>query len=114
MVTDYDSSSFEEVCALADAEGARRSEPDEVARLAKLSTPTASTPTCGRNANVSGATTLPGRPGAPCGCGLVIYPRRPMIACGQESAPANLLTISPGCSMSRCLRRECDSLDDLQ
>jgi hypothetical protein len=84
MVTDYDSSSFEEVCALADAEGARRSEPDEVARLAKLSTPTASTPTCGRNANVSGATTLPGRPGAPCGCGLVIYPRRPMIACGAR------------------------------
>src|SRR5262249_42338689 len=40
--------------------------------------------------------------------------RRPMTACGQESAPANLLTISAGCSMSRCLRRECDSLDDLQ
>jgi hypothetical protein len=37
MVTDYGSSSFEEVCALADAEEARRSEPDEVARLAKLS-----------------------------------------------------------------------------
>jgi hypothetical protein len=30
-------SSFEEACALADAEEARRSEPDEVARLAKLS-----------------------------------------------------------------------------
>lgn len=37
MVTVYDSGSFEEVCALADAEGARRAEPGEIARLAKLS-----------------------------------------------------------------------------
>ena len=37
MVTDYDSSSFEEVCALADAEEARAAEPKEVARLATLS-----------------------------------------------------------------------------
>jgi putative DNA primase/helicase len=37
MVTDHDSSSFEEVCALADAEEARAAEPKEVARLATLS-----------------------------------------------------------------------------
>src|SRR5215813_15504758 len=36
MVTDCDSSVFEEACAQADAEEARQSESEEVARLAKL------------------------------------------------------------------------------
>jgi len=37
MVNDHDLSSFKQACTLADAEEARLSEPDEVARLAKLS-----------------------------------------------------------------------------
>jgi hypothetical protein len=66
------------------------------AHTRRHSTPTASTPTSRRNTNKSGGNILPVLLEAPCGCGLVIYPTRPMIACGQESAPANLLTISPG------------------
>ena len=59
---------------------------------AQNSTPTASTTTFRRNANVSGGYILPILQEAMYGCGLAIYPTRPVI-----SATLNVPTISTGC-----------------